>query len=114
MATPTPDYNQLVANLLTRRDELKSALREAEAELEEIEDFLDALDSFFDRVPPGKIKPTKTVPNHQLWAYSCKFCQACTDGVVCKNPEINHYSCVLFYGDDQTHCCGWEAKKDND
>ena len=47
--TPTPDYNQLVANLLTKRDELKSALRETEAELEEIEDFLDALDRFYDQ-----------------------------------------------------------------
>lgn len=110
MPQTTPDYNQMVADLLARRDQLKSALRETEAELEEIEDFLDALDRFFDRVPPGQVELTKTIPNHERWARSCKFCQSCGDGVICGNPRMGNFRCDLFYADDQTHCCGWEAK----
>lgn len=112
MATPTPDYNQLVANLLTKRDQLKSALRETEAELEEIEDFLDALDRFYDQAQ-DQFRFTKALPHHVAQARNCKFYHPCADGIECENPKISNFMCDLFHADDKTTCGGWEAK-DND
>lgn len=46
--------------------------------------------------------------NHK-YAYSCKYCNACMDGVQCECPDLSTYTCNVFYrrSDD---CPYWEEK----